>query len=300
MKNKRKTLLIMAAGSGSRYGALKQFDTLGPAKEFLFEYSIYDAIENGFNHIVIITKNDYVSDIRTYLRQRLPSEIKIDVIAQETSNIPKSASKEVIREKPWGTAHAVWVAKNYIANDFVIINADDYYGSDAFKKASIFIDGNEDKNIFGMVPYQLKETLSKYGTVSRGFCQFENNALKEIIELLKIAYKNDLLVDQETNTILDELDLVSMNFWICKPLIFDEIELQLIEFLNSEDSKNNGEMLIPDVIQSMIVKNKITVVPTEESSSWFGVTYAKDKENAMRSLSEFSINNFYPSPLWKN
>ena len=300
MKNKRKTLLIMAAGSGSRYGALKQFDTLGPAKEFLFEYSIYDAIKNGFDHVVIITKNDYVSEIKAYLRLRLPNEIKIDVIAQETSNIPKSASKEIIREKPWGTAHAVWVAKDYIANDFVIINADDYYGNNAFKKASFFIDGNVDKNSFGMVPYQLKETLSEYGTVSRGFCQFENNTLTEIVELLKITYENNVLLDQDTNTILDEMDLVSMNFWICKPLIFDEIETQLIEFLNNDNLINNGEILIPDVIQSMIQKNKIKVIPTDESNSWFGVTYAKDKKNAMRSLSDFSSNNLYPSPLWKH
>ena len=164
----------MAAGSGSRYGALKQFDTLGPAKEFLFEYSIYDAVSNDFNHIVIITKSDYVDDIKAYLTLRVPGEIKIDVIPQETANVPKSILKVPIREKPWGTAHAVWVAKEYIANDFIIINADDFYGNDAFRKASHFIDSNADENIFGIVPYQLKETLSKYGTVSRGFCKFKN------------------------------------------------------------------------------------------------------------------------------
>ena len=299
MNNKTKTLLIMAAGSGSRYGALKQFDTLGPEKEFLFEYSIYDAVNNGFDHIVIITKMDYVDDIKAYLTLRIPGEIKIDVIPQETANVPKSILNVPVREKPWGTAHAVWVAKEYISNDFIIINADDFYGNDAFRKASHFIDNSANNNVFGIVPYQLKETLSDYGTVSRGFCKFKNNALVEIIELLKISNENGILQDQATNTILDEKDLVSMNFWICNARIFDEIEDQLIEFLNNIDLSKNNELLIPDIIQSMIEKNEIKVMPTEEGSAWFGVTYAKDKENAVQTLSKFSMNNKYPSPLWK-
>lgn len=299
MNNKTKTLLIMAAGSGSRYGALKQFDTLGPEKEFLFEYSIYDAVNNGFDHIVIITKRDFVDDIKAYLTLRIPGEIKIDVIPQETANVPKSILKAPVREKPWGTAHAVWVAKEYISNDFIIINADDFYGNDAFRKASHFINSNADENIFGIVPYQLKETLSDYGTVSRGFCKFKNNALVEIIELLKISDENGTLQDQATNTILDEKDLVSMNFWICNARIFDEIEDQLIEFLYNIDLSKNNELLIPDIIQSMIEKKEIKVMPTEGGNAWFGVTYAKDKENAVQTLSKFSMNNKYPSPLWK-
>ena len=289
----------MAAGSGSRYGTLKQFDELGPSKEFLFEFSIYDAINNGFNHIVIITRINYVDEIKEYLTTRIPREIKLDVIPQLISNIPKNNSKKINREKPWGTAHAVWVAKNYISNNFVVINADDYYGNDAFNRASSFIDEFKKNNVFGIVPYQLKETLSKFGSVSRGFCQFEDQVLKNIKELKTIERQKGLIRDIETNTKLNGFELVSMNFWICNPTIFSEIEMQLINFLKNKDLTKKDELLIPDVIQTMIDKNSVKVVPTEECSSWFGVTYSNDKEEAVSRLNVLTTDKYYPSPLWK-
>jgi len=300
IKNKRKTLLIMAAGSGSRYGALKQFAELGPTKEFLFEYSIYDALKNGFEHIVIITRENYVKEIKNYLTKRIPEEIKIDVIPQITTDIPKTISKKTQREKPWGTAHAVWVAKEYISNPFIVINADDYYGNDAFQRASAFIDTNNDLNLFGIVPYQLKDTLSDFGTVSRGICEFVDGGLKNIREMLAIGYDDGVLLDISTKTKLSGHELASMNFWIFNSLIFSEIENQFIAFLEQNNSSEKEELLIPDIIQNMIEKNMIKVIPTKECTSWFGVTYAEDKSNAMNTLNELTHNNNYPSPLWKN
>ena len=300
MNNKRKTLLIMAAGSGSRYGALKQFAELGPSKEFLFEYSIYDAINNGFEHIVIITKEDNVSEIENYLAKRIPKEIKIDVIAQVTSDIPKSISIKIPREKPWGTAHAVWVAKEYISNHFIVINADDYYGNDAFQKASALIDTFNDLHLFGIVPYQLKDTLSDHGTVSRGICEFDDGALINIREMLAIGYDDGVLLDISTKTKLNGHELASMNFWIFNSLIFDEIEQQFATFLKKNTSSDKKELLIPDVIQNMIENNIIKVIPTKECSSWFGVTYANDKSAAVNTLKELTQTNIYPTPLWKN
>jgi len=290
----------MAAGSGSRYGALKQFAELGPSKEFLFEYSIYDALKNGFNHIVLITKENYVDELKDYLVIRIPKDIKIDVVPQVTTEIPEALSEKILREKPWGTAHAVWVAKEYISNDFIVINADDYYGNDAFKSASAFINTTTDLHSFGIVPYQLKETLSKFGTVSRGICEFVDGELKNIREMKTIGYENGALLNISTRTKLNENDLASMNFWIFNSTIFSEIEKQFILFLEKNTFSEKEELLIPDVIQNMIEKNIIKVIPAKECASWFGVTYAEDKSNAMSTLNELTQNNSYPSPLWKN
>ena len=301
MKENNMTLLIMAAGNGSRYGALKQFDALGPNDEFLFEYSIYDAISNGFNHIVIITKEQFVDEIKNYLSQRISDKIKLDVIAQKVSNLPPSFnSQDFNREKPWGTAHAVWVAKNYIKNSFIIINADDHYGKKAFELAADFIENKTKENEYALVPYLLNDTLSKYGTVSRGICKTEKDNLIEVKEVLKIEKKGDEILDIDSNTILNENELISMNLWICEPSIFNEIETQFINFLNDKEDINKKEILIPLIIQNLIESEFVKVKVTQAGDSWFGVTYANDKENAVELLKEMSINNEYPSPLWKN
>ena len=155
-------LLIMAAGSGSRYGKLKQFDELGPKGEFLMEFIIYDAIKNGFNHIVLITKKENKDFLHEYLRDKIDNSIKIDVVVQEINNLPNNIIADSNRQKPWGTAHAVWCARNYIETDFAIINADDYYGPNAFKNASKFFKNSNDQSNYGLVSYRLKNTLSEF------------------------------------------------------------------------------------------------------------------------------------------
>lgn len=297
---KRKTLLIMAAGSGSRYGALKQFDELGPKKEFLFEFSIYDAIRNGFDHIVVVTREQFTEDIKNYLEKRLPEHIKIDVVPQVITDLPIKPNFAIERTKPWGTAHAVWVTKKYIHNYFVVINADDFYGKDAFKNASEFIDREEKNALFGMVPYTLKNTLSDYGSVARGVCNFDSPYLKDITEYLTIDSKEGTISDQQTNTVFSGDERVSMNLWICGPVIFEEIEQEMIRFLTSESKLESTEIYIPRVIQILIADKKIRVKAAEPGSSWFGVTYASDKEVAVKTLEELAAQNVYPSPLWKN
>ena len=183
-------LLIMAAGSGSRYGKLKQFDELGPKGEFLMEFSIYDAIQNGFNHLVLITKKENKDFLHEYLRNKIDNSIKIDVVVQEVNNLPNNIIADSNRQKPWGTAHAVWCARNYIDTDFAIINADDYYGPNAFKNASEFFKTSNDQSNYGLVSYRLKNTLYKFGSVSRGVCKVSNGKLISINEHLKIG-KND-------------------------------------------------------------------------------------------------------------
>lgn len=300
MTSSNKTLLIMAAGNGSRYGALKQFDNLGPNKEFLFEFSLFDALKNGFDHVVIITKDQFVAEIREYLQSRIPKTIKIDVIAQRIADLPSSLNKNFSREKPWGTAHAVWVARNHIDNNFVVINADDFYGRDAFEKAAQFIQSHSSDNVYGLVPYSLEDTLSDHGTVSRGICQVQNHSLKSIKELTKIGRKETAIIDFSSNATLTGEEPTSMNLWICNPSIFKEIEMQLVDFLSVKENIESGEMYIPLVIQKLIDDKSVTVKLTSASASWFGVTYAADKESAIQSLNEMALNEEYPSPLWKN
>ena len=292
------TLLLMAAGSGSRYGKLKQFDDLGPNAEFLMEFSIHDALKNGFKHIVVITKEENKEFIKKYLSKRLERNIKLDVLAQKVSDIPNEVFFEGKRNKPWGTAHAVWTARKVIKSTFVIINADDYYGQNAFKYASEFIKKNSVNNIFGIVSYQLKDTLSDYGSVSRGVCSVTGNQLKSIVELTKISKINGVIKDEESGKILDFNATVSMNFWICTPKIFEYIRVYFSSFLSKIENLEKNEIYLPFVAQEMMEKGIISVEVINAASKWFGVTYYEDKKIAIMTLKKLVETGKYPKPLW--
>ncbi|MDX1328647.1 MAG: sugar phosphate nucleotidyltransferase [Arenibacter sp.] len=292
------TLLLMAAGSGSRYGKLKQFDTLGPKDEFLMEFSLYDAIKNGFEHVVAITKKENVEDLKEHLSQRLPKNIKLDVLAQEIDDLPEGVTYTGDRVKPWGTAHAVWTARNVIDGPFAIINADDYYGKNAYKSASDFIRSNNNESTYGLVAYTLKNTLSEHGSVSRGVCKSENNKLTSIHEHIQIEKNGDVIKDLDTGTEFNGEELVSMNFWVCQPSIFPFITGYLTDFINNNDNIAKGEIYLPFAIKEMIDQELIDVDVLASDSQWFGVTYASDKETAVTELQKMTDNNEYPSPVW--
>ena len=297
-KTQTMTLLLMAAGSGSRYGKLKQFDDLGPAEEFLMEFSIFDALKNNFNHIVVITKAANKSFLESHLSERLPSAVKLDVLVQEIEDIPEGVELTTEREKPWGTAHAVWTARNVISGDFVIINADDYYGQNAFEGAANFMKNNKSSSTFALVAYNLKNTLSEFGSVSRGVCKVENKRLKSIIERTKILEKNTQIIDEDSGVILDPNSAVSMNFWICNASIFNYIEAYFKKFLENPDNHEKSEIYLPFVTQEMMENGHITVEVIEAQSTWFGVTYYDDKKEAVRTLAELTEQGAYPTPLW--
>jgi UTP-glucose-1-phosphate uridylyltransferase len=288
----------MAAGSGSRYGKLKQFDDLGPAEEFLMEFSIFDALKNNFNHIVVITKAANKSFLESHLSERLPSEVKLDVLVQEIKDIPETVSIDTNREKPWGTAHAVWTARNVIKGSFVIINADDYYGQNAFDGAAKFIKNNDTPDKFALVAYNLKNTLSKFGSVSRGICEVNNHQLTSIIERTKISEKDSQIIDEDSGVILEADTAVSMNFWICNESIFRYIETYFTKFLENPDNLEKNEIYLPFVTQEMMENGHITVEVIEAQSTWFGVTYYDDKKEAVRTLAELTEAGAYPTPLW--
>ena len=292
------TLLLMAAGSGSRYGKLKQFDGLGPNEEFLLEYSIFDAINYGFDHIVVITKAANQEFLIEYLSERLPNTIKLDVIVQDIKNLPEGINLTTERIKPWGTAHAVWCAKDVIDDEFVIINADDYYGKKAFEGAANFIKTTESNNTYGIVGYSLKDTLSNHGSVSRGVCSVENDHLISIQEHTKIVRLDDIIVDEDSGNELEPDTIVSMNFWICNPSIFDYIETYFANFLNVPENLEKSEIYLPFVAQEMMVNGLININVIDSKSDWFGVTYYEDKTEALNTLKSLTEDYQYPSPLW--
>ncbi len=292
------TLLLMAAGKGSRYGKLKQFDDLGPEGEFLMEFSIYDALENGFNHIVVITQKSNVDFLREHLESRLPDSVALDVLAQELTDLPQGVNVDVEREKPWGTAHAVWTARAVISDPFVVINADDYYGKKAYAKAAEFIADEQNVNRFGLVAYTLRDTLSEFGSVSRGVCKQNGSRLLSVEERIKIEEVNGQIVDSDSGIQFDGDELVSMNFWVCSPSIFEQIESDLQTFIESGQNLEKGEVYLPFVIQEMLQQGntEVDVIPAE--SDWFGVTYAADKEMAVDRLEKMTGNGDYRRPLW--
>ena len=291
-------LLIMAAGSGSRYGKLKQFDELGPNGEFLMEFSIYDAIKHGFDHIVLITKKENKDFLYNYLREKIDKSIKLDVVIQEIDNLPDGIKADSNRQKPWGTAHAVWCAKDYINKGFAIINADDYYGSNAFKNASSFFNSSKDQNNYGLVSYKLKNTLSDFGSVSRGVCKVSNGKLKSINEHLKIEKIGNTIKDFESGNILEENDYVSMNFWLCKSNFFEHLEEYIIEEIENLDDIEKSEIYLPFAAQKLLTEKIIMIDVIDSDSKWFGVTYKEDKENSVKKLSFYTKEGVYPTPLW--
>ena len=288
----------MAAGSGSRYGKLKQFDELGPSGEFLMEFSIYDAIKSGFKHIILITKRENKDFLYNYLREKINNSIKIDVVAQEIDNLPEGIIVSSVRQKPWGTAHAVWCARDYIDTDFAIINADDYYGSKAFEKAARFFNRSDDQNNYGLVSYKLKNTLSEFGSVSRGVCMVSNGKLNSINEHLKIEKNKNTIVDHDSGNILSEKDYVSMNFWLCRSNFFNHLEEYIAEEIGNLDDIEKSEIYLPFAAQKLLSENIINVDVVDSDSKWFGVTYKEDKDNSVKKLASYTREGIYPTPLW--
>ncbi|HDZ06787.1 MAG TPA: UTP--glucose-1-phosphate uridylyltransferase [Maribacter sp.] len=287
----------MAAGSGSRYGKLKQFDDLGPNGEFLMEFAIYDAIQNNFEQIVVITKKENVEFLEEHLSKRIPSNIELNVLAQELTDLPDGVTFTGERKKPWGTAHAVWTARKVINGPFVVINADDFYGQSAYKKAADFMKSDNDD--YALLGYTLKDTLSEHGSVSRGVCDVKGDNLVAVEERLKLVKKENNIVDEDTNLEFTGDEQASMNFWVCRPSIFDKIESEFRIFLKDDDRIANSELYIPFMIQEMLQANEIEVKCIPSGGDWFGVTYASDKEKAMNSLKEKSDSGKYPAPIWK-
>ena len=291
------TLLVMAAGMGSRYGGLKQLDSIGPNGETIIDYSIYDSIKAGFNKIVFIIRKEFEKEFKIKISNKYLDSIKIEFVFQSINDLPSPFTPNEERLKPWGTGHAILSAKSKINEPFVVINGDDFYGLNSFEKISKFYENNL-KN-FSMVAYKLKNTLSENGSVSRGICTTEAGSLKTVVETHGLKKVGSLIVSNDfKNSTLDQNEFVSMNFWGFTTKVFDYLEIQFIEFLKENGSKLNSEFLIPSVINKLIHDESEEIKIIETDSSWFGVTYAEDREHVIKRLNLLIEKGYYPKKLF--
>lgn len=297
------TLLILAAGMGSRYGGLKQVDEIGPDGETIIDYSIYDAIRAGFGKVVLVVRQSILDEMKNLFDNRWGGKIKLEYAIQEV-NVPVAGIKNLPqREKPWGTAHAVMVAKDNIQEPFAVINADDFYGADAFKALCSFLITEVSDDTAAMVGYILKNTLSDHGHVSRGISvPDENGYLSTITERTNIQKKGEAIIylDRASEEHeLDENSYVSMNFWGFSPAFFVESETQFRGFVAINKDNEKAEFFIPLVVDEMMSSGKVKVKIIESTAKWMGVTYREDKPVVIEKVQALIDAGEYPESLFK-
>lgn len=299
------TLLILAAGLGSRYGGLKQVDPLGPGGEAIIDYSIYDAIRAGFGKVVFVIRESFADAFKESFEKKLTGKIKTAYVYQELNSfVPDSLAVGLDRQKPWGTGHAVLVAKDIVKEPFVVINADDFYGPASYKLLFDYLmtDKENAENQYSMVGYRLENTLSDFGFVSRGVCETdENGFLRSVIERTRIERINGKILyttDENTQAELTGNEVVSMNIWGFMPSYFDHLERHFTTFIKQNISNSKAEFYIPFVVNDLIDKGIIKLKVLETNDQWFGVTYKEDRESAVESIRKLIAQGVYPSSLW--
>ena len=285
----------MAAGMGSRYGGLKQLDAVGPNGETIIDYSVYDAIQAGFNKVVFIIRKDFEVQFKSQITEKYAGHIQVEFAFQELNALPNEFQCPEGREKPWGTGHAILAAADLIQEPFVVINGDDYYGGESFKVVANYYNNGADN--FSMVAFQLDKTLSIFGGVTRGICTVENGSLSMVVETENLQKtENELTSDRKIN--LDGSEPVSMNMWGFTPVLFDYLNEMIIEFLKKDGHEMKSEFLIPSVINNLIQSGRETVHVLRSSSSWFGVTYKDDKPYVMGEIQKLVDRGIYPQKLF--
>ena len=295
------TLLILAAGMASRYGSMKQIDGFGPNGETIIDYSIHDAIKAGFGKVVFIIKEEFVDNFKSIFEPKLNGKIETDYVFQNFDIKQYGVDLEIERAKPWGTAHAVLAARHVVKEPFAVINADDFYGFDAFQKMNDFLTKEANGSTFSMIGYEIGKTLSEHGSVSRGVCKVDAAGnLEEIVERTNVYKEFDVIVYEENDHKhpLEFDTRVSMNFWGFTPEIFN-VSLELFkEFAHANKDNPKAEFFIPLVGDHLIRTNKaeVKVIPT--SSQWFGVTYKEDKPIVQESIDQLVKDGTYPENLW--
>lgn len=295
------TLLILAAGMGSRYGGLKQVDPVGPGGEAIIDYSIYDAIRAGFGKVVFVIRESFAPAFKENFEPKLAGQIETDYVYQELeSYVPDPSAISPERKKPWGTGHAVLVAKEKIKEPFVVINADDFYGPESYRMLAHYLQtaGASD---YCMVGYQLAKTLSEHGYVSRGVCQTNAHGfLETVVERTHIERKDGKIItklDDQQEMELTGREVVSMNIWGFMPSFFEYLEVYFNAFIQEHAGNPKGEFYIPSVVNTLIGKGEVTLKVLESKDQWFGVTYKEDKKLAVSSIKGLIQQKVYPESL---
>ena len=295
------TLLILAAGIGSRYGGVKQMDKIGPSGESIIDYSVFDAIRAGFGKVVFVLNPKIEKDFKAIYEQRLSGKIETAYVLQELHNIPVDVSFSPERVRPWGTGHAVLAAKEVINTPFAVINADDFYGRQAFEVLGDFLSQlNNDETRYAMVGYQLKNTLSESGSVSRGICSTKEGLLADVVERTKIYRTDSQIVYEENGQVIPIAgdSLVSMNFWGFTPKYFAQSETWFVEFIRENARQLKAEFYIPYVVNKLITQGDANVRVLGSHDRWFGVTYKEDKAVTIARVQQMVRKGRYPKSLW--
>jgi len=281
------TLLILAAGIGSRYGGLKQVDGIGPGGEAILEYSVHDAIQAGFGKVVFVIRKEIEDAFREKVGRRVESKIRTEYAFQELDSCLDWLDEKPARLKPWGTAHAILAAKHLLNEPFATVNADDFYGADAFRNLSEFLKNQCSPKEYSMVAYQLGNTLSENGSVSRGVCSVnEQGFLSEITERTKVERQSNGIhfMDESGSHYLPDSTPVSMNLWGLHHSVVEHIEVQFREFVLTNRTNPKAEFFIPLVINNLIESGEVDVRVLHSDSQWFGVTYPEDKATVQAAL----------------
>lgn len=298
------TLYVLAAGMGSRYGGLKQLDGLGPNGETIMDYSIYDAIRAGFGKVVFVIRKDFEKDFREKILSKYEGHIPVEVVFQSIQDLPEGYECPADRTKPWGTNHAVLMAKDVIKEPFAVINADDFYGRNAFEVIAKELSKPRDrKGDYCMVGFRVGNTMTENGSVARGVCTTSDEGLlTSVVERTAISYdKEGNIVFTDENSEVQTLDPkvpVSMNLWGFTPDYFDYSEREFKKFLDKDINTPKAEFFIPLCIDALIKNGEATVKVLDTDSRWFGVTYAADRPGVVEKFASLAADGTYPSPLF--
>ncbi len=297
------SLVILAAGIGSRYGGLKQLDPVGPSGEVVIDYSIYDALHVGFKKLVFVIRRDIETDFRAAIGSRFEDKADVQYIFQELDSLPKGHSIPPGREKPYGTGHAVLVAKDAIHEPFAVINADDFYGRRAYQLLHDHLAHEEDQDTYALVGFALRNTLSDFGTVARGICTVDpNQNLRSVVEMTAISRDGDRARNRApdgSEASLTGDEWVSMNMWGFSPSLIPRLETGFEAFLQNCADNPKGEFFLPAVIDNLIHNNTVRTRVLPSPDSWFGITYQEDKPHVVQSIRELVNKGIYPESLWE-
>lgn len=294
------TLVVLAAGMGSRYGGLKQIDPVGPSGETILDYSVHDAIASGFGRVVFVIRREFEEDFREKVGGRFEDSIEVGYVFQELNDLPDGFDVPSDRTKPWGTAHAIWCARGAVDTPFLAINADDFYGRGAIEAVGDFLATETlHSTNYCMAGFTLDSTLSANGTVSRGICEVsEHGLLRGVREFTKLARDGSGIVDAATGKRFTGDEFVSMNCWGFTPAIFAGLEDLLTGFLTVRGAEEKSEFYIPNAVADLIESGRGSVRVLPVTSTWFGVTYREDRATVTEALRRLVSQGAYPSPLW--
>ncbi len=295
------SLIVLAAGMGSRYGGLKQLDPMGPNGETVLDYSVYDAIRAGFNRVIFVIREDFSEAFKSGIGERFAKLIQVDYAYQRLDDLPAPFAPPAGRTKPWGTTHAIRAARELVDGPFAVINADDFYGRDAYLQASRFLK-NSDEDRCGLVAYPLENTLSEHGSVNRGICEVsQERMLQAVEEVVKISRDASGEISgiglNSERRVLGAKAPASMNFWAFPQRFMADIESEFFDFLVQHGDKETSEFYIPTVVDTLIHKGKTQCEVIETSATWFGVTFPEDKPFVVESIAELISKGDYPEKL---